>query len=371
MKITFDEKDIPLLLSQANENTFLMAGIKQNTAKSTEGFGLPNFKRMVFKTESEIWKDQRVKDAIEKVKEYAKKKNYKIATPQQAQQAKATLMSSLSGVDAMAKGLVASLKKPKFVKVGGILVFACQATFQQASRTGSHTNSDTIASVWGGAAIPGGQIGGAGGAAGKAVLKGGGINEVKAAAKAGAFVGGMAAFTGVYILTKAITYGLSKLLYWLTNKKKMGYYDSFVPFINDKGKLIWTEFGRFLVGDIKVDELKVETVESYKVDMNAFSEEDCEECDTVEVVDEDDVAVVNNEANIGVDLSNAEDEPPTTEVILDSSDADGSETPVKDADETHVEEPPAEIPMDEEATESFEALTRKDEDELETEFNFM
>lgn len=327
MKITFDEKDIPLLLANNNENTFLMAAVKKQNSNSTEAWGFPNFKQMVFKTESEIWKDHRVKDAIEKVKEYAKKKNYKIATPQQAQTAKQKLFSTLTEVDSIAKGLVATIKQPKFIKVNGITIFACQATFQQAAK-GESNKSRLDAALAGGAAIPIGVM-----------------------ASGGSAIGGMAAYAGVSVAVHAISSGLSKLVLYLTNRKKMGYYDSFVPFVNDKGKLIWSEFGSFLVGDIKADEMKVETVESYKVDMNAFSSED------------EEVTIVN----CGTDLSGAEDEPPTTEVILDSSDADGSETPVKDVDEQAIEE----IKMDEETAESFEALTRNDESFLDDEFVFV
>lgn len=300
MKIYFNNDDLDLAFSALNKNSMLSA--VNADPKSAEKWGLPIFKRLVFKKYADMWKDARVKKALNKVKEYAKKHNYTFATAQEAKNNKSTLWSWMTGRTGMVKGLTATYNEPNITVADGVALFTVRCSFKRAMGFAVATLSPLAIAI-----------------------------------------------------TALATRGNAM-------------FDSYVLFKKSDDKLKIVKFGYFLVGDLKEEKVletkKVSTeskrsVEAYEL---PFSKEDCEECEdgdtTVVVVDTDEPQ----------DLSEAEDAPPTTEVILDSSDADGSITPAKDADEAPIEVP-TEKEMDEETAESFEALTRKDE-EFDM-FNFM
>jgi hypothetical protein len=203
-----------LAMAQINANTFVGKCCQQ----SNEAWGLPIFSKLTFDKPADVWKDQRIKGAIVAVKEYAKKKGYTFATPDQIKHNEATFLSKVYDVDSMAKGYVTVASNPKIENHEGINFFSAMVSLKARQKAGK-----TLSGIF---ALDGGMIGG--------------ISAGPVGALAGIAIGGL---TGLMI-TCALKHGL---------------YQVFIPFLTSDNKIKWVSFGYFNVsGEIPDKEVPVE-----------------------------------------------------------------------------------------------------------------
>lgn len=214
MKISITKQEMDLAMAQINANTF----IGKYSQQSNEKWGLPIFKRLTFNKPADVWKDEKVKSAIEAVKAYAKKKGYTFATPDQIKHNESTFLSKLCDADSMAKGYVAVASNPKIESHDGINFFTTTISLKARKRAGK-----MLSGLY---ALDGGVIGG--------------FSAGPVGALAGIAIGGL---TGLMIAC-ALKHGL---------------YLVFIPFLTSDNKIKWVSFGYFNVsGEIPNGEVPVE-----------------------------------------------------------------------------------------------------------------
>jgi len=211
MKISITKQEMDLAMARINANTF----VGKCGQQSNEKWGLPIFRRLTFDKPADVWKDEKVKSAIEAVKAYAKKNNYRFATPDQIKNNKETFLSKVFGnnADKMAKGYVAVAANPKIEGHDGINFFTTMMSLKMRKKVGKRTLTGVFALD---GAVIGGNVAGPVG-----VL-------------AGIPIGGL---TGLMI-TCALKHGL---------------YSTFIPFLTSNDKLKWVNFGYFNVSGEEPD----------------------------------------------------------------------------------------------------------------------
>lgn len=219
MKIVFDKNDVYKTLGSLNDKTFMAASY----ANSKEAWGLPTFRRLRFKQETEVWKDPQVNNALESVKKYAQKKGWKIATPAQCKEDAKGLFKTWSTPGAIAEGAVAKCANPRFVTAKGVVLAAATCTFEHDKKAVKE------AGIYGGAAAT-------------ATL-------------------GPAAILGS-VLGTALGVATGTLLVHLTYKGNAALLVSYVPFVKPNGKIVWKKFGYFLIGEYKAPETPTTSTES-------------------------------------------------------------------------------------------------------------
>lgn len=275
MKIVFDKNDVYKTLGSLNDKTFMAASY----ANSKEAWGLPTFRRLRFKQETEVWKDPQVNNALESVKKYAQKKGWKIATPAQCKEDAKGLFKTWSTPGAIAEGAVAKCANPRFVTAKGVVLAAATCTFEHDKKAVKE------AGIYGGAV----------------------------ATAATATLGPAAILGGV--LGTALGVATGTLLVHLTYKGNAALLVSYVPFVKPNGKIVWKKFGYFLIGEYKAPETPTTSAES----VNSQSLE----------ADNDDVDVDMNDL-----VDNAEC--PIEDAGKDSETTDVSKIPAEEA--AHNEE---------------------------------
>jgi len=214
MKISITKQEMDLAMARINTNTF----VGKCGQQSNEKWGLPIFKYLTFNKPADVWKDEKVKSAIEAVKVYAKKNNYRFATPDQIKNNKETFLSKIYDADSMAKGYVAVASNPKIEGHEGINFFTTMMSLKVRQRAGKR-----LTGIY---ALYGAEIGG------------------NVAGPAGIFAGiAIGGLTGLMI-TCALKHGL---------------YSTFIPFLTSNDKLKWVNFGYFNVsGKLPDGEVPVE-----------------------------------------------------------------------------------------------------------------
>ena len=232
MKIVFDKNDVYKTLGSLNDKTFMAASY----AHSKEAWGLPTFRRLRFKQETEVWKDPQVNAALDAVKKYAQKKGWKIATPAQCKNDARGLFAAWCKPDAIAKGTIADCYNPKMVTTKGVTLATSTATFKTALKD----TRDKLNSV------------------SKIVTNAGLISTVMA--PSGASLGIMSAG----ILGQSLSKPTGAILVALTYQGHAALMISYVPFVKPNGKIVWKKFGFFLIGEYKAPETPTTSVESVK-----------------------------------------------------------------------------------------------------------
>ena len=275
MKIVFDKNDVYKTLGSLNDKTFMAASY----ANSKEAWGLPTFRRLRFKQETEVWKDPQVNNALESVKKYAQKKGWKIATPAQCKEDAKGLFKTWSTPGAIAEGAVAKCANPRFVTAKGVVLAAETCTFEHDKK-----------------------------AVKESAIRAGSLATATSATL------GPAAILGS-VLGTALGVATGTLLVHLTYKGNAALLVSYVPFIKPNGKIVWKKFGYFLIGEYKAPETPTTSAES----VNSQSLE----------ADNDDVNVDMNDL-----VDNAEC--PIEDAGKDSKTVDVSKIPTEEA--AHNEE---------------------------------
>ena len=222
MKIVFDKNDVYKTLGSLNNKTFMAASY----VNSKEAWGLPTFRRLRFKKESDIWKDSQVNAALDAVKKYAQKKGWKIATPTQCKEDAKGLFKAWSTPGAIAAGTVAKCENPRFITVKGVVLAASTCTFERDKRVVKE------------AALYAGMI----------------ATGTTAPLGPAAIVGG--------VLGTALGVATGALLLRLTYKGHAALMISYVPFIKPNGSVVWKKFGFFLIGEYKAPETPTTSAES-------------------------------------------------------------------------------------------------------------
>ena len=275
MKIVFDKNDVYKTLGSLNDKTFMAASY----ANSKEAWGLPTFRRLRFKQETEVWKDPQVNNALESVKKYAQKKGWKIATPAQCKEDAKGLFKTWSTPGAIAEGAVAKCANPRFVTAKGVVLAAATCTFEHDKK-----------------------------AVKESAIRAGSLATATSATL------GPAAILGS-VLGTALGVATGTLLVHLTYKGNAALLVSYVPFVKPNGKIVWKKFGYFLIGEYKAPETPTTSAES----VNSQSLE----------ADNDDVNVDMNDL-----VDNAEC--PIEDAGKDSKTVDVSKIPAEEA--AHNEE---------------------------------
>jgi hypothetical protein len=214
MKISITKQEMDLAMARINANTFIG---KYSQQKSNEAWGLPIFSKLTFDKPADLWKDERIKDAITAVKLYAKKNDYTFATPDQIKHNEATFLSKLfNDADDMAKGYVAVAANPKIEGHDGINFFTTMVSLKTRR------------------------------SAGQALVTTGIID--------GALIG---FFTSLGFVGGAAIGGLAALLIMCAIKH--GVYSVHIPFLTPDEKIKWVPFGIFNVsGKLPDGEVPVE-----------------------------------------------------------------------------------------------------------------
>lgn len=215
MKISITKQEMDLAMAHINTNTFIG---KYSQQKSNEAWGLPIFSKLTFNKPADLWKDERIKDAIVAVKLYAKKKDYTFANPNQIKHNEATFLSKIFGADTdrKAKGYVAVAANPKIEGHDGINFFTTMVSLKTRR------------------------------SAGRSLLTTGIID--------GALIG---FFTSLGFVGGAAIGGLAALLIMCAIKH--GVYSVHIPFLTPDEKIKWVPFGIFNVsGRLPDGEVPVE-----------------------------------------------------------------------------------------------------------------